>query len=283
MNRGKMKVQNYLELMKSVCDYAREIGLETEGLVREKHTPSKEIWVISVSWKHLLDNSTILYNPIDRFKPNFKRELDSPVITGTRREVEGYRRRAEKESAEWFFKKSIAYGGFITPSPEFLALEEVEQVEVALHESFHRTRKRFGSREVLYLPCWEEEHALVAGNLATRDYFRNTPLEQEARKNVEKHLALVGKVNRFYEEISQVLSFRVGEDRRPIPIEKKLEDREVILKRAKQDIGTELGLPINNAFFIYWHYFYSMLPAAYDRVKELGDIKEIINKLKLVE
>ena len=275
------QLREYQSLMSEVSNYCRQIGLEAEGLIKDVCSKQEDRWIISVSWKRLMDNSGILYDPRDEFKTNFQARLKFPSVTGTKTEIESYKRMAETKGAEWFAKKSISFDGFVEPSSDFLAMSRVEQVEYAFHESFHRTPKILGDRKVDHLPfAWEEPHAAVVGYLVAIGYFTGKNEEVQARRHWEKHLGLALKVNQFCQELGEVYSLRLDKDNRPIGIQQTLIDREAVLERARSEMGINLGEPINNAFFLYWNYFYGGLHEAYEKVSHLTNIKDVISTLK---
>lgn len=272
--------EKFNTLMQKVCQFAQDIDLNTTGLVRDRYDEKTcNRWVISTSWKHLLDNSYILWDQKDEYSPTFNPLIRFPFVSGKKEEIESYKKRAEEKGAEWFSKQSIAFDGFVAPSPEFLAMTEIEQVEYALHESFHRTKKRWGNVERDHLsPEWEEARALVTGYIGATAFFGGSENESHARAHMEKHLDLARKVNQYYKQLDSVCGFRIGKDCRPVPKEQILAEREEVLGRARKDLGSQLGTPVNNAFFIYWHHFDERFPQTYDKVKDL-DVTEAVGKL----
>lgn len=276
--------QDYLNLMGSVAGFAKKAGLNTDNLYSttyEPTPPKQEKWNLAVSWKTLLGNDSILYSPKDERKPDFDKQLYLSVINGSKEQIEAYEKRAQEKGAEYFSKKIVALES-IEPSPEFLALSTVEQVEHALHEAFHKTPKIFFGKEMPHLP-WDEEEpaALVAGYLGTIHYFKGTELEDAAIAHWQKYLGLATSVNRLYKELDKTLGFgfRVDEEGLQMPQERILKERDAVLEKARQELGDQLGGPINNAFFLYWHYFYGELENMYNKVRETEDFGGIVKRL----
>ncbi|MFH0936194.1 MAG: hypothetical protein V1815_00765 [Candidatus Woesearchaeota archaeon] len=277
-----MKYNEYLQLMKSVSDFGKKSDLNTDNLYKNNYTPTDhEKWVISVSWKTSIDNSDILYSSMDEYKPDFDKSLKFPIVVGSKEQIKSYEKKAEEQDAEYFSKKSIAFDGFIQPSSEFLALNTVEQVEYALHEAFHNTPKLFfGKEQAKLFPEYEEASAFVIGHIGSIHYFNETELKPQAIAHLQKHLNLANLVNRFYNELEEVLSFRAGTDKKPISQEQKMIDREKLLEKARKELGNNLGGPINNAFFVYWNYFYGKVGKMYGKIRDLNDFKKIVLKMK---
>ena len=280
-----MQLEEYLDLMSSVSEFGMNAGLNTQDLYSKTlQNETLNLWVISVSHKTSLDNYGILYSPRDEYKPNFNRQLTLPVIPAPLEQIEKYKARALEVDAEYFCKKCIASGGKVELSSDFLKLSKVEQVEYALHEAFHATSKQFFGRKVEQLSFeYEEGSALIVGYLGAVNYFRNTNLAEDAERHWQKHFTLARKVNKFVGELEEIYAFRVGEDQRPVPQEQKLREKEELLKKARIELSDNLGTPINNAFFIYWHPFYCELEQMYDKVKNAKDFTEVVRRLTSFE
>lgn len=271
----------YKTLMNKVCEFANDMGLEASGLIKDNSdNDTVDRHVISVSSKFQLDDSDILYNFRDTLKSDFDKRLVFPVVGGTEQEILRYKKMAEEKGAEVFTKKSIAFDGFIRPTREFLALSEVEQVEYALHESFHRTKKKYCGRGVDHLSFDEEPRAVIAGHLGAISFFEGTEREQEAKDHYVKHLGLARKVNKYYQELTDTFRFRLGDDGRPLDLIHKLKDKDEVIRRAELDFKDQLGGPVNNAFFIYWNFFYCRVADTAGKVAEIKDIKTAIHQLK---
>lgn len=278
-----MEIPEYLTLMKSVSKFAGKIGLNPRGLYKETYNPStnETKWVISVSWKDNISNSGILCNPKE-VDPNTRFRLEFPFIIGTQSEIRGYAKKAEDAGAEYFLKQSIAGDGSVEPSPSFLDLSKVVQVEYAFHEAFHSATKDFLGTEFKHypIPSKEEACAMIAGHLGAIAYFKGSPLEHEAESNWQKHFNLAKKVNKFHKRLRNLYSCRAKLDGSLIPLEQILEEREEEFSDAKKSFGGELGGPINNAFFLYWDYFYGDITWEYKRLPQFGDIREIVDRLR---
>ncbi len=277
-----MAKKKYLELMASVADFGKEAGLNTDKLYKGNYTPVEgDNHVISVSHKIQVDNSEILYSCMDEYNPEFDRRLKFPFIGGSEKQIERYKAMAIEKDAEYFTKKSVAFDGFVQPSPEFLAMGPVAQVEYAIHEAFHKTSKLFfGQKQHSLPPEHEEASALVVGYLGSIHYFKDSGLEQEAVDHWGKNFMLAKKVNQFSRELEETLSFRCDDNKQPVSMEQKLEERQILLEKAGSEFKGELGGPVNNAFFVYWDYFYKQLEPIYNKVKESRDFKEIVQKAK---
>ncbi|MBI3190885.1 hypothetical protein HYZ41_04240 [archaeon] len=277
-----MNHEEYLQLMKSVSSFGKRHGLNIDKLYRDNYTSTDyENWVISVSWKTRLDNSNILYSHEDEYSSDFDTRLKFPIVVGPRKQIDKYRIMSEEKCAEYFSKKSIASNGFVQPSPEFLALSTVEKVEYTLHEAFHNTSKLFfGNKQDNLPPAYEEASALTIGYVGCVHYFDLTDLKPQAIAHCQKYLNLARLVNGFYNELNEVLGFRIGEDKSIIQNDQKMQEREELLERAKTKLGNELGGPINNAFFIYWNYFYEKLEKMHDKVRDLKDFGEVVQRLR---
>jgi hypothetical protein len=278
-----MEIQQYKDLMQSVSEFAGKVGLNNNGLYRDSYEPnSKESpWVISVSWRNQLSGSRILYTPREDLDPNLRFKLEFPIIAGTKNETECYRRRAEEVGAEYFLKQSISADGFVQPSPEFLGLGKVRQVEYALHEAFHATSKDFMGNEVQHLPIPSEEeaYAMVAGHLGAIYYFKGSNLESQAVSHWQKHSDLVNKIVQFYRRLEGIYASGGDGEGKPVSQEQILKEREIVLLEAREVLGNELGSPINNAFFRYWNYFYGGMPRVCQRVSKLENICDIVERL----
>lgn len=276
-----MNFEEYKFFMRSLSEYAASIGLEANNLYKDTYEASNvDKYVLSVSRRTELDSWYILCSEND--DKTLIRTLNYPIVVGTKEEIDSYLRKAEDADAECFSKQCISWSGFIQPSPYFMGLNKVEQAEYALHEAYHSTKKCFLEREVQYLPSGSEEEAraFVAGHLSAINYFKGSELEEEAIKHFQNHLDLANKILQFYDELYNIYSFRVGEDKRPIPLEQDMKDREKVFTKAKSVFDDNLGGPINNAFFIYWHYFYGHVPRAHKRVENLKDICDVIRRLR---
>jgi|GEM_PF-1779713 len=276
--------QDYLNLMSSVSEFAKKAGLNTDNLYRttyEPKTQGQENWNLSVSWKTLLGNNGILYSPKDERKPDFDKRLYLPVINDSREQIAAYEKKAQEKGAEYFSKKIVALED-VEPSPEFLALSTVEQVEYAFHEAFHNTSKTAFGKETPHLP-WDEEEsaALVAGYLGAIHYFKGTELEDAAMAHWQKYFGLATSFNRLYKDLDKTLGFgfRVDENGLQMSQERVLQEREIVLEKARRELGDQLGGPINNAFFLYWHYFYGKLEKTYNKVRETDDFESIVKRL----
>lgn len=276
-----MNLEEYESFMQSLSEYASSIGLEANNLYKDTYEPFNiDKWVISVSWKTELDSWYVLCSEND--DKTLIRTLNYPIVVGTKAEIESYLRKAEDADAECFLKQCISWSGFIQPSPHFMGLSKVEQAEYTFHEAYHSAKKCFFEKEVEHLPSGSEEEAcaFVAGYLSAINYFKGSELEEEAIKHFQNHLTLANKIVQFYDELYAVYLFRVGEDKRPIPLEQDMKDREKVFAKAKSVFGGRLGEPINNAFFIYWHYFYRDVPRVYKKVEGSQDICEIVKTLR---
>ncbi|VVB59452.1 Uncharacterised protein [uncultured archaeon] len=272
--------QEYLTLMESVSGFAKKAGLNTDNLYSDTYEPKpsgQEKWNLSVSWKTLLGNSCILYSSKDELKPDFDNRLYAQVITDSKEQIRAYEKKAQEKGAEYFSKKVVALAG-VEPSPEFLALSTVEQVEYALHEAFHNTLKTVSEKETPHLP-WDDEEAaaLVVGYIGAIHFFKGTELEDAAIAHWQKYLGLASSVNRLYKELDETLGFgfRVDEHRHQMSQERILQERDEVLERARQELGDKLGGPINNAFFVYWHYFYGDMEKMYGKVKEMENLETL--------
>ncbi len=276
------EIKEYAELMKSVANFASSIGLNTEDFYRCVHVPSEDKWVISVSHKDYIGDKHILYSHKDTLKPDFDKRLLFPVFVGSREEINHHRKIAEDNDADIFIRKNIACE-FVQPSPEFLALSKVEQVEYALHEAFHNTSKYFAGRKMPSLSrSLEEGSAFVAGHFGAVHYFKDTKLEKEAVRHCKKHIGLVRKFYKFYERLKGIYNYRLDFQDKPISTEQVMQKREDILKEAKIEFKEELGRPVNNAFFLYYNYFYEKVPVLLDeRIREASDISQIVEILLL--
>ena len=279
-----MEIQEYQLLMKSVSAFAGKIGLNPHGLYKETYNPStnEPSWVISVSWKDKLDGSDVLYTSDKKLEPKVRFKLEFPVITGIESEIKRYAKKAEDVGAEYFLKQSISSDEFVEPLPSFLGLSKVIQVEYALHEAFHVTSKYFMGREVqqIPVPMREEARAMIAGHIGAIAYFKGSDLEDEALSHWQKHLDFANKVIQFYKRLQEIYTSKAENEGRYASQEQKLKEREEVFSTAREQFGNELGLPINNAFFRYWNYFYGVVPIEYKRVSGLENIYEAVKRLK---
>ncbi len=279
-----MELEEYKTLMKSVSVFAEKIGLNNQGLYRETYEPStnEAKWVITVSWKNQLDCSGILYTPDQKLDPQTRFKLEFPIVVGTESEIKGYAKKAEEVGAEYFLKQSISNNGFVEPSPSFLGLGRVKQVEYALHEAFHVTTKYFMGREVpqIPIPMEEEACAMIAGHLGAFAFFKGSPLENEALLHYQKHFDLANKIVQFRKRLEDIYKLRADSEESLISQKQKLKEREEVFSDAKEQFGDELGSPINNAFFRYWNYFYGAIPREYKRVSGLENICDVVKRLR---
>ncbi|UCG95404.1 MAG: hypothetical protein JSV92_05215 [archaeon] len=276
-----MEHKEYVQLMRSVSDFARRYGLETTNLYSDKNITNDDKWAISVSWKNRLSNNEILYSYIDEYKPDFDKKLKFPIVFGPREKIEEHMKMAEKKNADYFSKKAVSSDGHILPSPEFLDLSIVKKVEYALHEAFHNTPKLFFEEERDRISKWqyEEASAFFVGYLGAVHYFNEDGLRQQAIDHYQKNLNLGRSVNRFYNELDEILCFRVGKDGTQLSQEIIMAEREEVLERAKKELKDNLGGPINNAFFVYYHTFFEKIDDVYEKIKDSVDFGEIIQKI----
>lgn len=269
-----MEIEEYKSFMCSLSESARSIGLRSNGLWRYNYEESRaDHWVITVSRKTELDNLGILYSGNDNLL--FKK-LNFPLVVGSKLDIEGYVKKAEEEGADFFTKQVIARNKFIQPSPQFMRLGKVKQSVIFFHESFHSTPKYFLGDEVSYnpIPSQEEGRAVIAGHLGAINYFKGTVFEGEAAERWKKNLDLAENIKRFYCELDDMYMDLSGSE--------ALREREKVFKRAEKNFGgkSELGSPINNAFFLYWHYFYKDVPGIYKKIENLKDIHKVISALR---
>lgn len=271
----------YPDLMRKVSEFGTSNGLNTQDLYRETYDPStteNDRWVISVSRKTSFDTYRILLEPRDEFSRDpEKMKLKEDVVPGTREEVEGYREKAIGRDSDYFMKQSIAYAGFVQPTPDFLARSTVEQVEIALHEAFHGTSKIVFEREREQLPTIEEEesYASIAGFLGAVHFFKGTELEQEAIALWEKWHEIGKLIVQFYEELNTIYEAYPRK-----PKDEIMRLREEIFAKADKAFGDNLGPgPMNNAKILYWYHFYGRLEEDYKQIQNAKTYQEIIRIL----
>jgi len=195
-------------------------------------------------------------------------ELDVVMHWGGKEEVERLKGLTELADGDCFIKSVYAWDGFIQPSPTFLSFSPVEQVEYALHEAYHQTKKDLFTRSD------EEPHACVVGHLGAIDFFRGTNLEKAARSHWQRVLNFSKQVHDYYWNLFDLYK---SENTR----EYKMAERERILSRAREEIGTSWGTQINNAFFVYWNYFYGGVERSYGFVEQMKDFKSVVRRLTL--
>lgn len=205
-------------------------------------------------------------------KPDFDRRLCFPIIAGTKEEIKELADKAAAKNADVFSKKVIAGNGYVQPNDEFLALDAVAQAEYAFHEAWHAKPKKdvFGREIPLFGPRLEEGCALAIGYSGAIDFFRGTEHEQDAIAHYEKNIALAKMANEFYKELDKIYAFRVSKDGRPIPTEQVEMERDEVFRRARAELGNELGSPINNAFFVYWDHFLRHFPVIAEGIQGYG-------------
>ena len=121
---------------------------------------------------------------------------------------------------------------------------------------------------------------MIDGHIGAIAYFKGSNLEDEALSHWQKHLDFANKVIKFYKRLQEIYTSKAENEGRYASQEQKLKEREEVFSTAREQFGNELGLPINNAFFRYWNYFYGVIPREYKRVSGLENISEAVKRLK---
>ncbi len=276
-----MQLEEYIELMQKVTEFAKRIGLNTEGLYSEHYNLiTDELWVLSVSTRTNFFASQILFDD-DNLGFDEKMRLNSDIIYGSKDEIEAYKKKAEAKGAEIFSKKSAVWGVWcplIRPSPEFLNLSQVEQVEYTIHEAFHLSKKDEHIGGSLNLAQYEESAALVAGYIGAIEYFRNTALEEDARRLCDTKLGAMNKMLDYFNKLQYIYHERMSDEH--LTEERVIELTDPIRNEAINEIGTSLGIPVNNAFFRYYFYFCQGIPSRIDKIHDIPDIVGAMDELR---
>ena len=256
---NKMDEIEYPQLAKRVSKYASSIGLNTNRLFRNSCEEGEEKWSLVVSRKDRLRKGALIDSPKDP-------RLNFVCKSITLNEMDEYHKIIDEANCEGFVKRNLAWEGYVQPTPGFLLLNPVEQVEYALHEAFHQTEK------LMSLP-WEEPSACITGYLGAIDFFKGTDLEDLAITHWENILKFSNQIHDIYSRLDRLYQAHRSK-------EEKNRVRERVFSESTKLFEDKWGSPINNAFFVYWEHFYGSVPGIYERdIVRLKDMKDVVERL----